>query len=265
MLWSPQLIIPRRKPAAAAAAWTPASLSNLLAWYKADTGVYSDAGTTLATDTQTVQQWNDQSGNGYHLLQATSGRRPQYLSAGFNSKQTVKFTSATPTGMVTATNVVAGFGTNASGFFVGQLLTGTASNARAVSLCKPFASDTDANSCIMGFRNAGGDAIASYRGGVVASQAVSLATNLRFGVVYDGANGTSYLNNANATATANTNAFDSTDGTYALGVGIELINDRAFGNLGWDGPISEVVITLGALSSGDRNSLDSYFQTHWGL
>jgi len=47
-------------------------------WYKADVGVYSNAGTTLATSGNAVQQWNDQSGVGNHAVQATSGNRPTY-------------------------------------------------------------------------------------------------------------------------------------------------------------------------------------------
>jgi hypothetical protein len=61
-----------------AAALLPSSVGGLYAWYKADAGVYTDAGTTLATNGQTVQQWNDQSGNGHHLSQSTSGKRPTY-------------------------------------------------------------------------------------------------------------------------------------------------------------------------------------------
>src|SRR5580692_2641587 len=63
----------------------PPAVSGLQLWLKADAGVYSDAGTTLATNGQTVQQWNDQSGNGRHATQATSGNRPTYNTGKFNS------------------------------------------------------------------------------------------------------------------------------------------------------------------------------------
>jgi hypothetical protein len=261
MLFSPQILVAPRKPTAA---WTPAQLPSLLAWYSADSGVYKDAGTTLASSTDTVQQWNDKSGNGYHLKQSTAGSRPQYLSGGFNSKQTVKFTAATPTGMLTDQSVNLGSGTNSSGFFVGQMLTGTASGGRAVA-ATPTAVDSNANAMIWGVRDATNNNIYSYRGGIVGTQAVSLATNYRFGVVYDGVNGTTYLNNANAQATANTNTFDGSGAVAVIAVGINIAADRIFGTVGWDGPISEVVLTLGALSTGDRNSLDAYFQSHWGL
>ncbi|MES2681386.1 MAG: T9SS type A sorting domain-containing protein [Bacteroidota bacterium] len=47
-------------------------------WYKADAGVFSNAGTTLAVSGSQVQQWNDQSGVGNHAVQATSANRPTY-------------------------------------------------------------------------------------------------------------------------------------------------------------------------------------------
>jgi len=43
----------------------------------ASVGVYNDAGTTLATDGQTVQEWHDQSGNNNDGTQATSTLRPE--------------------------------------------------------------------------------------------------------------------------------------------------------------------------------------------
>lgn len=44
-------------------------------WYAADSAVYSDAGTTLATNNGTIAQWNDLSGNGNNLI-ADGGSEP---------------------------------------------------------------------------------------------------------------------------------------------------------------------------------------------
>lgn len=56
--------------------WTPALLgSTLKAWYKADAGVYNDAGVTRAANGDLVQQWNDQSGGGFNATQPTAGNR----------------------------------------------------------------------------------------------------------------------------------------------------------------------------------------------
>lgn len=50
------------------------------AWYRADAigALFSDAGTTAATDNATVYQWNEITGTGFNLLQATAGSRPTF-------------------------------------------------------------------------------------------------------------------------------------------------------------------------------------------
>ena len=76
----------------------PTDYSNLWCWLKADAGVYKDAGVTLAANGETVQQWNDQSGNGRNFSQATSGMRPVYTTGVQNSLPGVRF-DATDDGM----------------------------------------------------------------------------------------------------------------------------------------------------------------------
>jgi hypothetical protein len=53
------------------------------AWYRADGAaqVFSDAGTTAATNNALLHQWNEAQGNGYNLLQASSGGKPVYSNA----------------------------------------------------------------------------------------------------------------------------------------------------------------------------------------
>src|SRR5262245_53350712 len=77
-------------------AGTPTSIfgSNLLAWYKATDGVYKDAGSTLAINNDTVQQWNDNSGNGFHLSQATAGNRSTFKATGVNGRAGLQFVAA---------------------------------------------------------------------------------------------------------------------------------------------------------------------------
>jgi hypothetical protein len=67
--------------------WDPSLISTAL-WLDAsdNTTVFSDAGTTQATNGSTVQQWNDKSGNGRNASQATAGARPTYTNAGLNGR-----------------------------------------------------------------------------------------------------------------------------------------------------------------------------------
>lgn len=60
-------------------------------WLDAAVGVYVDAGVTPATNGQTVQQWNDQSGNGNNATQATSTNRPTFTTGLVNSLPALVF------------------------------------------------------------------------------------------------------------------------------------------------------------------------------
>jgi len=111
--------------------WTPAFLPNLAGWWKADAGVYKDAGVTLANQGDTVQQWNDQSGNGRNLSQATAGSRPTLSSsAGY---PTVQFTNTGTDWMATGSAINFGFVDKVSTFAFASHTASGDSNARLVS------------------------------------------------------------------------------------------------------------------------------------
>lgn len=94
------------------------------AWYKADAAstVFSNAGSTVATNNATVQQWNEAQGKSFSLLQATAGARPVFSNvttlANFNptvtfdgSNDWMQFTAGTGINMIgreDGTIVVAG-------------------------------------------------------------------------------------------------------------------------------------------------------------
>lgn len=52
------------------AAWTPASLTGLRSWYDASNAA------SITSSGGAVSQWNDLSGNGYHLVQGTGANQP---------------------------------------------------------------------------------------------------------------------------------------------------------------------------------------------
>ena len=56
------------------------SFGTLMFWVSDISGVYTDLGVTPATNGQTIQQWNDLSGKGNHLIQNTAGSRPTYTT-----------------------------------------------------------------------------------------------------------------------------------------------------------------------------------------
>ncbi len=58
----------------------PAPVAGPTIWLDATVGVFKDAGVTPAAFGDSVQQWNDQSGNGNNATQSTSGQRPIYAT-----------------------------------------------------------------------------------------------------------------------------------------------------------------------------------------
>jgi hypothetical protein len=70
----------RRTRSAGGGGFTPTDIAGMTLWLRADVAAYNDAGSTLATDAQTVRQWNDQSASARNASQATSGNRPTWRS-----------------------------------------------------------------------------------------------------------------------------------------------------------------------------------------
>ena len=240
---------------------TPASIfgTNLVAWYKADTAVYNDAGTTLATNGQTVQQWNDQSGHGYNLSQATSANRPTLNTAGYNSKPAVVFSSSSATLLATGASAVSLGGTTAAGFAVGQQITGIGGNARLLDfIATGDSSDTGTAKSGIFIIRASTPSVYTYRGGVGFGSGVGVlvATNYRMGGVFDGTNQVTYINNVAGTASAGAGTWGST-GQIRVG------NDPTGG--AWNGPCAEIVVVKVAPTVTQLAQLDAYFTTKWGV
>ncbi len=70
----------------------PSSINGLHFHVKADTEVYTDAGLTEASDGETVQQWNDQSGEGNNASQITTVNQPTYETDEINGRSVIQFT-----------------------------------------------------------------------------------------------------------------------------------------------------------------------------
>jgi len=235
--------------------------ADLVAWYDANEGVYVDAGSTLATDGQTVQQWNDQSGNGNNLSQATSGQRPTFDTTGLNSLKAVVFSAAASTWLRGVTNAADITGTAVSVFVVGQMNTATPGNGRCVSFAANAANDYGNTASWTFTRSSSGDFIRLTMNtpDALADGAITLDTEYRLGFTLETGEAIVYVNNvADGTDTADV-APNFTVGTLAIG---EMANANSDF---WDGPISEVVIVKRVLTTQERNDLDAYFVAKWGF
>lgn len=72
----------------------PGGVAGAVVWLRADKNVYTDAGSTLAANGQTVQQWNNQGQSAYNVVQSTSGNRPQYVTSAMNFNPVLRFVSS---------------------------------------------------------------------------------------------------------------------------------------------------------------------------
>jgi hypothetical protein len=78
-----------------ASSFTPTSISGMVGWWDAnDTTTLFDAtsgGSNVTTDGSPVARWEDKSGNGYHLTQATGGAQPFLKTNVLNGKRAMLF------------------------------------------------------------------------------------------------------------------------------------------------------------------------------
>ena len=81
---------------AASAAWEPSDLTSLRAWYDADDAATifdATTGGSLPSSGSDVARWEDKSGGGYHVTQATAANRPHYVTNTLNGKPVIECTA----------------------------------------------------------------------------------------------------------------------------------------------------------------------------
>lgn len=69
--------------------FNPANVPGLRAWYDASVA------SSVTLNGSTVSQWNDLSGNGFHLTQTTAANQPTWVSSAINSRPALQWPSAT--------------------------------------------------------------------------------------------------------------------------------------------------------------------------
>lgn len=236
----------------------PLTLPNLVAWYSADQGAYADAGVTLATNGQEVQQWNDLSGNGYHL--SRDGTGPNLNTTGLNGRPALMWTS---TQQLKRLAVATGGSNKVSMYAVAALASGGDAYSRIFSFTATESTlDYNDNYSILLCKDSGNQALLLHKTSAVCTASLTYGVNYRMGAVVDGTNGTIYLNNSQV-GQGGANNLDlggPNNDTCTLRIGCSTQVDEQ-----WYGPISEVVITTNSLDSTQRDALDSYFVSKWGF
>ena len=72
-------------------AFAPTQIAGLYSWHRGDLGTYQTSGGSAAgADGDPIGEWQDQSGNGYHLAQSTAGNRPTLQTNELNGHPVVR-------------------------------------------------------------------------------------------------------------------------------------------------------------------------------
>ena len=243
----------------------PGNVSTGLRWWlKANANVYSNAGTTLAANGSTVQQWNDLA-TANHASQVTAGNRPTYRTNRINGYPTLDFTG---NHFLTA-GAVSGVGANESFYMFlvfkqNSYILGAPTDGSGSFLIDR----TPENNELMSFkmvtgnkynyqsRNNGGGNLGGPVSATVAPTGIfTIADYYRifgteFGIYLDG----------RQDVTLTTGASDAINGVRVQ------IGRHAVGvNQGMNGEMAEIVLYNTALSTADRRKVDSYLALKYGI
>lgn len=230
-------------------AFNPTLYGTLALWLDA-----ADSSTVTLSST-TVTQWRDKSVNGNNAAPVGS---PVFASTGLNGKPSILL-NGTSTGFRGA---IANTGTVCTAFVVATLNTSTATNGRLVSLVGATGTDyNNASYLVPLLRDVNNRGIQGYYNNLPLSQLAVSAYDTPFYAtsVADGTNLTNYVN-----GTAGTPGAMSMPGSFAItkyAVGIQPNTNGDY----WKGYVSEVLIYNSALSTPNRQLVETYLATKWGI
>lgn len=216
-------------------------VAGYVARYKATSGVYKDAGVTLAANGETIQQWNDMTSNHYNLTQATSTNRPTYGTVQINGIDCPTFDgidnfmqSATPS-----------LGQPYQMFAVFKL--------GATTSPQRFWDGTNNNEGLFAVQSS---VFAMYAGSFVSAASVNTSVH-SISAIYNGASSELRISGLSVVTG---NAGSNSRSGFTLGANGGL---GTFGNVA----VAEILIyssTTAPLSSTDRDANLAYFTAAWG-
>lgn len=254
--------------------WTPAIISGLQLWMDAsDTSTLFDSnigGSNVTTNSTAIGRWQDKTGNGRNFIQATSNNRPILLTNQLNSKPVISFdgindvlasSSSTTNGLLRGVSGISIFAvrktkstvsTAESTFIAYSNLTTTRLHLNVGATDSSNLSfrriNTDANTSVAGGNNtATVNSFGLYEAVINFNSAVKTASNYK--------NGTLLSENTNLTSTGSTAAVAGNSG----------IGGAPGGSLWADVDIAEIIIYGAALTTTQRQQVESYLNSKWAI
>lgn len=246
-------------------AQSPGGVSgNLRWWLKANTGTFTDNGTTAATNGQSVQQWNDQSAIVNHARQATLANKPVYRTNIINGNPVLRFTSDQFIDALAAPGVGA---TESFYMFLvfnqtSYVAGGTGDGNGTFIVDRPTATNN-----LMSFKMVNTDKYFYQKrndanGSLTGPVSVTSATTSSFNVIDFYRN---VGNNYGIHINGRLDATSGGDSEAITGPAIRLGRHATTTNGGLNGDLAEVVLYNTNLSNGDRSRVESYLAIKYGI
>lgn len=227
----------------------PTDISNLQLWLDADdiSTLFTDSAGTIpvTSDGDVVGKWDDKSGNGNHVIQATTAKKPLYKTSIQNSLPIVRTDGVDD---VLEDTTFPDFDDIISVFVA--VTVQDKINSHIVRL------NTDAQAQIVGlfvdsttpffFRAAAGG------GNVDITEAVSEPFTVIASYVFSTSSAEGFFDQVSVGSAANPGTFNSAIGRLAVGA------SNSSGDLGLQGDLMEIIVYNATLSSADRILVENY-------
>ena len=254
--------------------WNPSMLSTALWLDAADASTITESGGA-------VSQWDDKSGNGRNATQPTSGNRPTYQSSVQNSKNVIRFNSASSQ-FLTCSNTAGAFNYlhSGQGLIIAVVKVGTTADPNALygvlgnagafnSNRRGFSLYWDDRISVPSSNRIGVSAYDGLNNNVYSVNQEDILLPQSFGIagaLIDAANGIAdnrvalLINGSTYTGNTNTATVSTGDASFDFQLG-----DYATGSAYLQGDIGETIIVPGAVSTLNRQKLEGYLSHKWGL
>lgn len=222
--------------------WTPADIATV-AWYDA-----SDTDTITASS-GLVSQWDDKSGNDYHLTQGTGDDQPSTGTSTQGGLNIIDFTIGDYMEYGTALNF-------SSGVTVASIYdTDSTAERRPCGLRGQLnAKTTFAQSTDNSIRCDG----ASESGSISATTGTKIRVSTK---TDDGTGVTDYINGDENVNTSSQTLADSSSVNINVGNTMHNLSSANY----FDGRLGEVILITGVVSTSTRQKLEGYLAWKWGL
>jgi hypothetical protein len=249
--------------------WSPSLITTAL-WLDGsdNTTVFSDAGTTQATNGGAVQQWNDKSGNARHFSQGTLANRPAFNTTAINGKPALVFDGSNDSlgagsAVIPTTHslfiLFVPTIESARGILVGQWQA--AQTGRTLFSCNSNCASNPVSGRLEIFNSTTtqGGCTSAGGGGFVTDTSITNTPTIIESICTTGSESWKLLKNGTEYDSATITALYQGINT-ALGTVSASGTDQYY-----DGQIAEVVLTSSVVSTDIRQRIEGYLAHKWGL